>query len=646
MSAIPLEDAIERESTGVESRTKLPPKALVYFLFVGAVAIAVTAPFLAQLDQTTGNWFEFAILAASVALAQFFVVRTPGNKSYHTTGVFLIAAVLLLPPALAGGAAVDPAHPRMAAEPRHLVRPDHQHPRLHDRDDGGVGGCRHRDGRGRPGRERRHSLRARRHRRLGRARGAQLGAAGAHDPLGQRPPDAPALLVPDALDGIRLRGARRRPRRLLDRQPLARPVRDRPAAADPPGSVGAAAAGRGARRPEDRPLQRTLLRFGADGGAQPRTALRAPAVADHGRPRPAPRDQQHLRPSRRRRGAEGHRRGLPRRAPALRRAGPVRRRGVLDPPAGDVAGEGARDRRADPPLGRGAAVRRRDVERADPRNRLDRRRRLPEGRPGPERAHPPGRPGRLPREAPGPQPCPRRELRAAADAGRPERAPRRRARGRRPSRAARARPGGVAGAGAPPHGAHDQRSTLPPALDPPRPARRARDVLRRLGGHPGCDLRHVHGRDRDPRRDRARQRGGGARARARRRLDLRQRRRRARRRCALRATSGAGDGRGDLRRPVERAAPADSSRAVQHRHALAVVTRGGLGLHARLQRRAGASSSPSLRASSPARSTSRSTRGCSRSHSPSRDARTSGASGTSASSGWRRTTSSTASSAA
>jgi diguanylate cyclase (GGDEF)-like protein/putative nucleotidyltransferase with HDIG domain len=33
-------------------------------------------------------------------VAQFFVVRTPGNKSYHTTGVFLIAAVLLVPPSL------------------------------------------------------------------------------------------------------------------------------------------------------------------------------------------------------------------------------------------------------------------------------------------------------------------------------------------------------------------------------------------------------------------------------------------------------------------------------------------------------------------------------------------------------------------
>ena len=56
------------------------------------------------------------------------------------------------------------------------------------------------------------------------------------------------------------------------------------------------------------------------------------------------------------------------------------------------------------------AVRGRDVERADPRDRLDRRRRLPTDGRGRERADPPGRPRRLPGEAPGPQPRPRREL--------------------------------------------------------------------------------------------------------------------------------------------------------------------------------------------------------------------------------------------
>jgi diguanylate cyclase (GGDEF)-like protein/putative nucleotidyltransferase with HDIG domain len=99
VSAIPLEDAIERSST-VERSAKLPPKALAYFLAVSAAAVAVTAPHLIDLGTHTGGWLEFALLATSVAVAQFFVVRTPGNKSYHTTGVFLIAAVLLVPPAL------------------------------------------------------------------------------------------------------------------------------------------------------------------------------------------------------------------------------------------------------------------------------------------------------------------------------------------------------------------------------------------------------------------------------------------------------------------------------------------------------------------------------------------------------------------
>ena len=94
MSAIPLEDAVERASSP-ERSSKLPPKALAYFLVVAAGAVAVTAPFLAELDRHTGDWLEFVLLATSVAVAQFFVVRTPGNKSYHTTGVFLIAAALL-----------------------------------------------------------------------------------------------------------------------------------------------------------------------------------------------------------------------------------------------------------------------------------------------------------------------------------------------------------------------------------------------------------------------------------------------------------------------------------------------------------------------------------------------------------------------
>jgi diguanylate cyclase (GGDEF)-like protein/putative nucleotidyltransferase with HDIG domain len=100
VSAIPLEGAVERGRAPHEGRSKLPPKAMAYFVFVASAAVAVTAPFLTHLQQDTGGWLEFAVLSTMLALAQFFVVRTPGNKSYHTTGVFLIAAALLVPPAL------------------------------------------------------------------------------------------------------------------------------------------------------------------------------------------------------------------------------------------------------------------------------------------------------------------------------------------------------------------------------------------------------------------------------------------------------------------------------------------------------------------------------------------------------------------
>ncbi len=100
MSAIPLDDAFERVASDGRAARKLPPLALLYLLAVAAVAIGVSLPLLAELKPSSGYWVTFVILGASVALAQLFVVRTPGNKSYHTTGVFLIPAALLLPPEL------------------------------------------------------------------------------------------------------------------------------------------------------------------------------------------------------------------------------------------------------------------------------------------------------------------------------------------------------------------------------------------------------------------------------------------------------------------------------------------------------------------------------------------------------------------
>ncbi len=255
----------------------------------------------------------------------------------------------------------------------------------------------------------------------GRDRGdARLRDPQPHDRRGHAPPGArhaaardgpPVLPEPLERDG---RGtARLRPRQLLAHEPVADPDRDRPDAADPPVPRGAGARGGGARRPEDGSLQRSPLCDVTRRGARSRSALRAAAVADHGRPRPPARHQQHVRASRRGRSAAWDRADLPGAAPPLRRACPVRRRGVLDPAPGDSARPGARDRRADPTRGRRGVVRGRDLERADPRDRVDRCVRLPEGRDRRERADPPGRPRRLSREAPGPQPRAGRQRRLA-----------------------------------------------------------------------------------------------------------------------------------------------------------------------------------------------------------------------------------------
>jgi diguanylate cyclase (GGDEF)-like protein/putative nucleotidyltransferase with HDIG domain len=54
----------------------------------------------AHLSLQTEGWFAFIVLSTCAAVAQLFVVRTPHDQSYHTTVVFLIPAVLLLPPEL------------------------------------------------------------------------------------------------------------------------------------------------------------------------------------------------------------------------------------------------------------------------------------------------------------------------------------------------------------------------------------------------------------------------------------------------------------------------------------------------------------------------------------------------------------------
>jgi diguanylate cyclase (GGDEF)-like protein/putative nucleotidyltransferase with HDIG domain len=82
------------------SDAKLPARATVYFFITAAVAAAAAVPLLTHLRVATNGWVTFIILGCAAAFAQLFVVRTPRNQSYHTTIVFLIPAVMLLPPEL------------------------------------------------------------------------------------------------------------------------------------------------------------------------------------------------------------------------------------------------------------------------------------------------------------------------------------------------------------------------------------------------------------------------------------------------------------------------------------------------------------------------------------------------------------------
>ena len=78
---------------------------MAFFWVVVAAAIMVTTPYLAGLQAHTRGWLTFSLLAGGAAIAQLFVAVTPGNQTYNVTGVFLVAAALLLPPELVALAA-------------------------------------------------------------------------------------------------------------------------------------------------------------------------------------------------------------------------------------------------------------------------------------------------------------------------------------------------------------------------------------------------------------------------------------------------------------------------------------------------------------------------------------------------------------
>src|ERR1035437_9798233 len=80
----------------------LPPRAAVYFFLVLSGTGVTLAPLLSRLRSGHDEpWVTFAILSALAGIAHLLVVVTPKNEGYAIDIVFVIAAVLLLPPELA-----------------------------------------------------------------------------------------------------------------------------------------------------------------------------------------------------------------------------------------------------------------------------------------------------------------------------------------------------------------------------------------------------------------------------------------------------------------------------------------------------------------------------------------------------------------
>ncbi|HZT91161.1 MAG TPA: diguanylate cyclase [Gaiellaceae bacterium] len=99
MSAIPGDVRLESDLADREDprRRTLPLGASAYGLAVGLAAVAAGLPTVVRLNEDSG-WTAFFILAAGAAATHTYTVRTKRDMAFHTSWVFLIPAVLLLPP--------------------------------------------------------------------------------------------------------------------------------------------------------------------------------------------------------------------------------------------------------------------------------------------------------------------------------------------------------------------------------------------------------------------------------------------------------------------------------------------------------------------------------------------------------------------
>ncbi|HYA08490.1 MAG TPA: GGDEF domain-containing protein, partial [Gaiellaceae bacterium] len=89
-----------RDDAPAAAHAGLPRSAQIYLLILGVAMIAAAGRFYLKVPSVKHNWLAFALLAAAATVAHTFPVKSPRNKMYHTSVVFLVAAALLLPPEL------------------------------------------------------------------------------------------------------------------------------------------------------------------------------------------------------------------------------------------------------------------------------------------------------------------------------------------------------------------------------------------------------------------------------------------------------------------------------------------------------------------------------------------------------------------
>jgi diguanylate cyclase (GGDEF)-like protein/putative nucleotidyltransferase with HDIG domain len=93
----------ERPEPSPSGNRRLSVAATAYLIAIAMLAALVAVPFVSRLQTETYSarvWVTFLLFAGGAALAQAALVRTGRNQSYHATNVFLIPAILLLPPEL------------------------------------------------------------------------------------------------------------------------------------------------------------------------------------------------------------------------------------------------------------------------------------------------------------------------------------------------------------------------------------------------------------------------------------------------------------------------------------------------------------------------------------------------------------------